>query len=1525
MKKKALALEFTALQIEGNLIAPAMVSAIDRREAGNQVEADYSVPKGLTIRDEIARYFRIGQALFTEFAAVESPSSLAAIRFVEALLRDVFGFADIARVGSRTEGGRLHAVTLEAIAGRVPVVVVPPGDELDRASDSLPTDGRRRSAATALQDWLNHSDAALWGFAVNGERLRLMRDNQSLTRPAYIEANLRQIFEAEDFASFAALWLLMHASRFGKPATPPVDCPLERWREQGSKQGIAARDRLRGGVEAALVALGSGFLVDNPGLRERVASGALPLQSYFTELLRLVYRLIFLMAAEDRDLLHPPVATLTARKLYQQGYSLAALRERSVRRSAWDAHHDRWEGLRIVFAALDRGETLLGLPALGGLFGRGEAPDLDEARLSNRALMEAIYRLSWLKDAAALQPVNWRDMETEELGSVYESLLELTPRLSEDGRAFFFAEGAETKGNQRKTTGSYYTPDSLVQALLDSALDPVLDRVQADADDPAEALARVTVIDPACGSGHFLLAAARRIATRVARLRAGGVASAADFRHALRDVVRQSIHGVDRNPMAVELTKVALWIETVEPGKPLGFLDANIRCGDALLGIFDLDALKEGIPDAAYKPLTGDDKETAKHFAARNKAEKRGQGSLDFEGAGGRLPAPPPLGRQAADLRALPEDTVEEIERKARRWAASERDPRRWSWRIAADLHVAAFLTPKTGDVPQNRVQVTIPTTGQVWQALSGQTVYGPLVGRAQDVAGRASAFHWPLEFADIFERGGFDCVLGNPPWERIKLQEQEFFAARDPEIAEAPNAAARERMIAALAKAEPGTRERRLHEEFEFARRTAEAVSAFVRAPGDEGGRFPLTGRGDVNTYALFAELFSALAGPKGRAGLILPRGIATDATTAPFFAALIGEKRLAKLFSFENEEFIFPAVHHAFQFCLFTIANSGEANPEFAFFLRNVERLSEAERRFTLSPTEIAAINPNTKTAPVFRARADAELTAKIFSRVPVLIDEGKGENGNPWGVSFTRLFDMSNDSGIFRTAVQLADAGFVRDGSDWTKGEGVRPRQAALDLVGGRDAGHLDLQGGGLRAAERYVPLYEAKMASFYDHRAGSYASRGNERGYRVLPETTPAEYANPTFEAEPFYWLAETEVAARLAGRRWSARWLLGWKDITASTNERTLIPAIIPRAACGDTFLLAFPESGRAIDAACLVANWSALVADYVARQKVSGLHLKYNMFRQLTTLSPFSYTPADRAYIVPRVLELTYTSHSMQPFARDLGYDGPPFAWDEDRRAFLRAELDAFYARAYGLTRDELRYILDPADVRGADYPSESFRVLKNNECRKYGEYRTRRLVLDAWDRMERGEITDVSAPIAITAAHAPAQASLDTTTLPDGVWATPPGGNIRDKTLAQIAAVLKALPGPMPVGLARRATLYALEPRLLTPRLSDTRREEWRRLVGAEAEPRTGATTLGLGGSTGWGEAVRLLTATGSLVEDSVAQTWEPGQGLDVYFTDSWPQRAIFALDVATAILEADTAAIPSAEEEAGLKALAA
>src|SRR5690606_7742673 len=461
----------------------------------------------------------------------------------------------------------------------------------------------KRSPIVLLQDWLNANTGFYWGLVFAGDKVRLMRDNASLTRQAWIEADLGAMFRDEMFADFTAWWLLTHASRFGAPGAPPSSAPLEQAREAGLRQGTAARERLREGVETALAELGQGLVEANPAIRDRLASDAAAAAALFEELLRTVYRLIFLAVAEDRDLLHPRTTGRQARDLYAENYSFAFWRQRSTRLAAYDAHHAAWEGMKVPLAALEHGQPLLGLPALGGLFARGATPTLNQARIPNRRFLRAIYSLGFIRVDSQRHRINWRDMKTEELGSVYESLLEIRPRLSAAGE-FELDSGA--KGNHRKTTGSYYTPDSLVETLLDSALDPVLEKAEANAlpsahpepvkgpgdgasTGPARAehpavkvILDLKVIDPACGSGHFLLGAARRLAERVAELRDP---DSPDRQAALRDVVARCIHGVDRNPMAVELAKVALWIESVSPGQPLGFLDANIRCGDALLGV----------------------------------------------------------------------------------------------------------------------------------------------------------------------------------------------------------------------------------------------------------------------------------------------------------------------------------------------------------------------------------------------------------------------------------------------------------------------------------------------------------------------------------------------------------------------------------------------------------------------------------------------------------------------------------------------------------------------------------------------------------------------------------------------------------------------------------------------------------------------------------------------------------------------------------------------------------------------------
>lgn len=1321
-------LGLVALTIEGGLIAPEQVQKVIAADRTPKTADSYACPKGTSLGDEIARFFRIGQAIWREYDQADAKTIARTAAFASDLLTQCLGFTDLAGPIEHREGTRRYRIAWEGKGGRVPVVVAAPVEGSDAFAKSQPEfgDGEggrpRRSPTALLQDWLNGTDHALWGLVFAGDRVRIMRDNASLTRPAWIEANLADMFREEMFADFTAFWLLAHATRFGAQDAAPSDCPLEQWREAGLKQGVEARKDLYANVATALEELGQGIVSANPDLRDQIASGALSMQALFEELLRTVYRLIFLAVAEDRDLLHPRRTPREARQLYAQGYSFTFWRERSRRRVARDSHHDAWEAVKVTLASLEHGEEMLGLPALGGLFAQSSTPHLNAATIPNRAFLAALFCLGFIRKDGITHRINWRDLKTEELGSVYEGLLEIRPSLTAAGE---FQLGTGAKGNDRKTSGSYYTPDSLVECLLDSALNPVLERAEASGATPEEKVAAILdlkVIDPACGSGHFLLGAARRMADRVARLR-NEDAGKEETQAALRDVVSRCIHGVDRNPMAVELAKVALWIESVSPGQPLGFLDANIRCGDALLGVFDLAVLEEGIPDEAYKPLTGDSKDAAKFYLKLNRDAKKGQGAFDFAGGGGVMPAKP-IAAGLGRIKSMPEDTVGQVEKKRQAFEAWKADPARYSTEVACDLYMAAFLMPKT-EVPLNYQRAMVPTTGDVRQKLAGGNVYGPLEGAAREVAGAASVLHWPLEFPDVMvTKGGFDVVLGNPPWERIKLQEQEFFAGHP--VADEPNAAARTRAIAKLAEAPEGSPDRRLYEAFQIAKRIAEAASAFARVGGERGGRFRYTGTGDVNTYALFAEHFLNLTRHLGRAGLIVPTGIATDATTAPFFVHLVSGNRLASLYSAYEVRQWFKGTDDRKSFCLLTIGQA-EGDADFVFAFRAIDEIENPHRRFTLNAAQIAQINPNTRTAPIFRSRRDAELTAAIYGRVPVLIDESKGQEGNPWGVSFLRMFDMSNDSNLFRTAAQLGAEGFLRDGMEWILpsslgGEAEPSRVERVSAPSPSPDTSLDLRG------KRFVPLYEAKMIHHFDHRWATYDGETSR-------DMALAEKQNACIEAVPRYWVPKVEVISRLAAKSWDRSWLMGWRDISLSSVERTTIGGIVPLVGLGHPFPVYFTKTSLQ-KAVALTANLASLSLDFVARQKVGGTHLTYGYLNQFPIVPPSAYDEAALALIVPRVLELTYTSHSMAPFARDLGYEGPPFAWDEDRRAQLRAELDAWYALAYGLTRDELRYVLDPKDVMGEDYPSETFRVLQKNEIARHGEYRTRRLVLAAYDEL---------------------------------------------------------------------------------------------------------------------------------------------------------------------------------------------
>ena len=1190
--------EATALRLEGGLFGPEFLALLEKGAVPFQSPKDFGLPKG-SLQEEMALAYQEAKALWQLFKerlegalGTEREGEVTRERWVRPFLT-LLGYRLDYR-GHAQAGGKTYPILYRADEGSEapPVHVVPWSQELGKA-------GRGgRSPHGLLQDYLNASEA-LWGLVTNGRQLRLLRKTPFIRRQAYVEVDLEALMEEDRFGNFALVFRLLHRTRLPKEAATAHEAPVERYHQMAVEQGERARERLREAVEALLQDLGTGFLQGPSGEALKEDPKAL-----YEDLLRLTYRLLFLLVAEARGV-------LGGNELFQKAFSLHRLLRLAENREAYTEDLDLWLGLKALFELLRNPELqvgegpaarVVGLEVLNGaLFGTRLRLEEEPFAIENRHLLSALRHLAFVYDPEerAYKRVNYAALDVEELGSVYESLLDNAPQVVWDGGKWVlsFARSAE-----RKKTGSYYTPDELVALVLKEALDPVVERKLKEAgEDPKaqeEALLSLKVIDPAAGSGHFLLGAARRLGRRLAQIRTGEEEPSPEaYRQAVRDVVRNCLYAVDLNPLAVELCRVALWMESHVPGRPLSFLDHRVKVGNSLVGVLDPGALARGIPKEAYEPKAGDEKEVAKGARKANEMALKGFQDLfqaDF--------SPGKEEDWAGDLEKLarrPEDTPEQVAAKAREYEdLREREALKRLF-LASDLWTAAFFQPLRGKGP-------FITTEHVWTALRGGKLSPEVERLARELSERHRFFHWWLEFPDVMERGGFDVVLGNPPWEKVKLEDKQFFADKAKEIAEAENSAKRRRMIAALEKENPA-----LFKAYQEALAEAEAVSGFLR----HSGRFPLTARGDINTYPLFAELGRSLLHPRGRMGMVLPTGIATDDSSKEFFGDVVERGQLAALLDFENREGLFPAVDSRLKFSVFVLRGGESPEPaKLRFFATRPEHAEDPGRLFTLRPEDFALLNPNTKTCPVFRTRQDAELTLAIYSRVPVLWREEPEEN--PWGVRFLRLFDMSNDSHLFRTREDLEGQGFRLVGNRFVRGEEV------------------------------YLPLYEAKMFWHYDHRFATFEGKDTR-------DVEPGEKEDPTFLPLPRYWVSKEETEACLREAGWERRWLLGFRDITNATNERTAIFAALPRVGVGNKGPLLLAE--QAADATLLVlANSNALPMDYVARQKVAGTTLNFHYVKQFPILPPDRYTPKDLRFIVPRVLELAYTAWDLAPLAQDV-------------------------------------------------------------------------------------------------------------------------------------------------------------------------------------------------------------------------------------------------------------------------------
>ena len=1216
--------------------------------------------------------------------------------------------------------------------------------------DARGGDGSRSSGTPHGQilRYLNTADRVSegrirWGILTNGRVWRLY-DNRARPRAtAYFEVDLGGTLERGDDDRLLVFRLLFSRDSFiaqtGDAAT---------FLETALAEGRRYEERVAQDLSSVV------FERAFPSLVEALAdaSGA-SLADVRHAALIFLYRLLFVLYAEDRGLL--PVN--------DSRYDDYGLRKRvrdDVARRMRDGDtfsgvaSNYYDHFTTLCRLIDEGDQSIGLPPYnGGLFAGDSAPMLERVRLADVDMAPIVHDLSHTRSDGQPRFVNYRDMSVQQLGSIYQRLLEQEPVRGADG-------GIAIRPNTyaRKDSGSFYTPQELVDLIVDRTLKPLADERRAAFEakaaalkgdrrpqrerlselrklDPAEAVLDLKVLDPAMGSGHFLVTAVDVLSDLVAELVESAPAAAEWLRDgyesplveridAIRNdilrraeesgwaidnslftdraiirrmVLKRCIYGVDKNPLTVELAKVSLWLHSFTTGAPLSFIDHHLRHGDSLIGL----RVRDGLD--MLRRLSG-------LFAssAIQGAENAAEGMRQIEAISDADIAEV---HESAALFQVVEDNTSELRGLldflcGLRWlTAGMRVKARTEFEEPlADLleqnstnalRLLARGPDNAGAVNEGNLETSLPRFADVWR-------------EARAIADRESFLHWEAAFPGVWQgwqddrpSGGFDAVIGNPPWDRIKLQEVEWFATRDLELAHAPTAAARRQGIQRLRdKGDP------LADQFDAAKAQADGLGQVVRGSGD----FPLLGRGDINLYSLFVERSMALVKPDGFVGLLTPSGIYADKTAADFFRSVSTAGRVSSLFDFENKKIFFKDVHASFKFCAIVFGGEKRTFPqtECAFFLHDTATVADPDRCFPLAPSDFARVNPNTGTAPVFRTRRDAEITRSIYKRQPVLVDHSGGTERRLWSVKYATMFHMAGASHLFKTAAELEEDGYYPvEGSRWKKGE------------------------------ELYLPLYEGKMVQAFDHRAASITSRDGNLFRPGQPDRTLTdESLDPEFSPRPRYWVDQREHTVTE-----KFEWILAFKDITASTNIRTMLAALVPRVGCGHTLPVLLPSEERldAVEAACYLANMNSFGFDYVARQKVHATHLTWYIVEQLPVIAPEGYDRrfggvTARELVRDHVLRLTYTAHDMEPFARDLGYLGPPFKWDEEDRRHLRARLDALYFHLYGLDRDDAAYVLD------------TFPIVRRQDEAEFDSYRTRELVLAYMSALAAGDTETVVA-----------------------------------------------------------------------------------------------------------------------------------------------------------------------------------
>ncbi len=1383
-------MDYISIHVYGHMLSDDILRNIeqDTTMQGNR-EIDFGIDISTSAAiDYVWSSLRNDWRYYQERSIVKDPYGTRRSRDLMERMLQSLGYVFVRQTSNIEVSGKAFEIQyLCPELGNLPIIVI--GDRIgkdnvietmDKCSLDYRAKGqqRKRSAHATMLEYLNSTEN-VYGIISNGQTLRLIRNSGQLVKVTYIEFDLYRMLEEDKYTEFCLMFRLLHASRFRISGDEP--CVLERWFNMSIESGNRIREGLSRAAQTAMETIGQAVLSGrgdgNNRLRQAIANGETDASKLNKELIRLIYRLLFLFIIEDRGLVYlvpddskgPDYKQICKwQEIYNKYYSASRLRGLSeLPYLRQRQYFDLWRSLMDTFRLFENGDfgEPLGIHPLGGLlFDQDTLHYIKDCKVSNEDVLKAFAALNEFSDERGQRvKINYSSLDVEEFGSVYEGILEMQPNVQQapaDADWTFSYVG----GLDRKTTSSYYTRPDLVQNLIRTTLEPVIkEKIEAAAttEEKVRSLLSMKVCDAASGSGHIVLAMARTIAWYVCTIRTGEDNPASlDYREALREVIQKCVYAVDINPDAVELCKVVLWIEGYCAGKPLSFLDSHIRCGNSVVGVSDLQQLIDGVPQEAFnesdvkKKLLDLNKEALKEVEFVKNEGKDGLiislfthdasiQNIDSEQIS--------LARQVSIISAMPEETLEQEIHKKTRWEELMASPRVDYLRLACNIFTYSFYKQfseedliSVVDESGSFTPFNIPYTRTVYQALqeikyldtdndtsSTQHLSDAFCQEVNTAAFEHRFFHWCIEFPEVFaDNGGFDVMCGNPPWDKIKVEDKKWFAAhRCDDIVNVGTSAQRKKAIDKLQTTAP-----ELYVMYRKTLADAEGMSRYARF----SRRFKLTATGDIDLFPLFAEM--CLSFSREAWGLVLPTGIAVNDSNKVFFSTLIKENRLISLFDFENREKLFD-IDSRFKFCLLT-AGKPQAGPrevKGGFYLTRLDHLLDPTRIYTLQTSDFSLLNPNTNTCPVFRTSRDAQLTTKIYRKVPVLINENTGEN--PWQVRFARMFDMSNDSHLFRTYHQLTDAGATQNGNTFI-----------LDGV-------------------EYVPLYEGKMIWHYNHHYGTWPTNTDHRP-NVTESPTSEELSDPESCIMPWYWVPLAVVKSRLRDVKangeveweWELHYTIGFRDITNATNERTFVSSIVP-APLGMGNKIPTLFSGKSTMLSTVLNGiLSSIVFDFITRQKQGGTSMNFFIVKQLPVLTPEQFTTHDQQIIVPRVMELTYFNHDLDGWAEELWEEmdddmrsivlrrleacnglhidavNPkreslvPFRYQEDRRAKVQAELDAIFAHLYGLTTENLRYILDPEDVCGKGCINETFRVLKDNETRKYGEYRTKRLVLAAWN-----------------------------------------------------------------------------------------------------------------------------------------------------------------------------------------------